>query len=589
MTISTVNADLSDDEAASPTPQAYKYDLRLEIGVKEPGSKVPVASIFYGLVRRLKDAADDGAPVVVMTATDKLFHETKEMPSEEFQKAFHVDNLEGKVTKVLLGFKIQSLTKLSELKRRLLHTYLIPNNLFIRPHIGGFQNGVKSYSYGFLQNDHPDHPDISMLKKRFARIVFESWKKLGKDDRAKWRKELPNLFFGSTGIVLPINFTKERISTSTENKERITTSALVVTTPTRYGKLMKALLDIAMADKKLNNLVPFALSRENSEGYYYLVAQQARFIENHRNIPIMNIPVDADIQPGNNGDTLSSVLNSHSAINRVAYDPEHHRYHVSTSAAKYKEVHQWLTKTFEELAFPYGPQVRPMKYGNTSANGAAFSYSDIFKDAMTRASDTYSVSTIKTTQSSAWRNRPPTAISYDLNEEAFPSLTAIKKTVPATPSTTSELFDEDTIQSAISVAIKKLEVQHREELNKLKLEMQGKIDEVTIQMKELGQQVAVQTIQALVTEESPLVTKTDHANLQHEMSLISTQLSTIISMFQQHQPTGVTPQSPTRTSKRSKPTTSPAKMLSYEQPGTQSYPLSSATSDLEEEMEGCDE
>ena len=47
---------------------------------------------------------------------------------------------------------------------------------------------------------------------------------------------------------------------------------------------MKTLMDIAMADKKLNNLVPFALSRENSEGYYYLVAQQARFIENRVHI-----------------------------------------------------------------------------------------------------------------------------------------------------------------------------------------------------------------------------------------------------------------------------------------------------------------
>jgi len=121
------------------------------------------------------------------------------------------------------------------------------------------------------------------------------------------------------------------------------------------------------------------------------------------------------------------------------------------------------------------------------------------------------------------------------------------------------------------------------------LEMQGKIDEVTNQMKELGQQVATQTIQALVKEESPLVTKTDHANLQQEMSLISTQLSTIISMFQHHQPTGITPQSPARTSKRSKPTTSPAKLMSFQPPGTQEHPLSSATSDLEEEMEECEE
>jgi hypothetical protein len=133
--------------------------------------------------------------------------------------------------------------------------------------------------------------------------------------------------------------------------------------------------------------------------------------------------------------------------------------------------------------------------------------------------------------------------------------------------------------------------------------MQQKIDEVTCHMKLLGEQVATQTIQALVQAESPLVTKIDHAQLQHEMTSISTQLTTLIKMIQNsssHTTLSVaqanssnlttvsenTPSSPIRNVKRSKPTTTPEKSRQTRNQ-TQEHTDYSATSDSEESMEGC--
>ena len=123
------------------------------------------------------------------------------------------------------------------------------------------------------------------------------------------------------------------------------------------------------------------------------------------------------------------------------------------------------------------------------------------------------------------------------------------------------------------------------------------------QMKELGQQVAVQTYQALVNEESPLATKTDHATLQHEMTRVSTQLSTLITMFQNapkfqqtQSPfdTNVLPNpgvsaSPPRTVKRPKPNLTPVKKNIHEEIFTQDDSVSSTTSTLDEGMEGCED
>ena len=602
MSVSTGNNDPSDDELSVPKPVTYHYDLHLEIGVKSGESPVPVASIFHELVERMKAAADEGAPLVVLTATDKMFFEHKELPSEEFQKAFQVENIDGKVSKVLLGFKIRTMTKLSEIKRRLMHSYLMPRNLFLRQHVGGFENGVKSYSYGFLKDDHPDHPDVSMLNQRFARITSESWQKIDKEERKKWRQELPNVFFGKSGIMLPINFTKERVIASCEGKDKIMTHALMVSTPTKYGRLMKLLLDTALKAKRLNNLIPFALSRDNMEGYYYIVAHQARFIDNHRNIPILNVPASARVTVGTKSETLVDVLNKNSSIQRVAYDPQQNRYHVSTIAAKYVEVHQWINSVLSEHQFPFSPYIRPMKYGSgQGGNSTSLSYADIFKDTISLANESYtSTQTTKTSTSNAWKTRPPLAISYSLSDAAFPALPTPKHQTPATTSTTSETLDEETIQSAISTAIKKLEEQHRAEINQLKLDMQSKLDEVTSQMRELGEQVVLQTYQALLKDESPLATKMDHAHLQHEMSTISTQLTTLISMLQKTPVQPATPpdrpESPDnytistvslpRNVKRQKPTTTPEKATRPTLEYTQDCSVSSASSNSG--MEGCE-
>lgn len=603
MTVSNNTSVATDDDSSGPKPVEYHYDLRLEIGVPQGSGKISVVAIFRDFIKSMKTTAGEGTPFVILTATDRLYFECKDMSSEEFQQAFQVDHIEGKSTKVLLGFKLRTTTKLSDLKNRLMHTYLIPRNLFLREHTGGFANGVKSYSYGFLKGDHPDHPDVSVLNQRFARHISESWKKLDKEDRKKWRQDFPNLFFGASGIMLPLTFTKERIVTKFEEKEKLGTNALMVSTPAKYGKLMKSLLDIAVLNKKINNLIPFALNRENPEGFYYLVADQARFIENHRNIPIMNIPVDAPNKTGSKGQTLLDILHGNSAIQRVAYDHKQQKYHVSTVATKYREVHQWITNVLQENRFPYEPQIRPMKYGN--GTGQSISYSAIFQDAVSVANNTYDASTIKTTQSNAWKNRPPLNISYVPTDEAFPSLPQLKKNLPVTPSTASENYDEDTIQSAISSAIKKLEEQHRAELSQLKLEFQQKLEAVENQMNNLADQVATQTYQALVKDESPLVTKADHAHLQHEISVVTSKLTTIIQLFQNnvipppqadivHTPPRqsevlLPPSSLSRTTKRPKPTLSPIKMSMCEDMYTQDQSVSSANSNPDEGMEGCED
>jgi hypothetical protein len=585
-----------DANRKEPPPPPFQYDLRLEIGVKDVNETIPVVAIFRDLIRRMKSAAD-GNYLEALSATDKLYFENKEMTSEEFQRAFHVDKVEGKTTKVMLGFKIRTLTKLSEIKTRLINTYLKPHNLFLRTHVGGFENGVKTYSYGYLKYDHPDHPDLSALKQRFARHISDAWKNLDKDERKKWKAELPNLFYGTTGIMLPLSFSKERIVAESDIKPKIVTVGLVVSAPAKYGKFAKLLLDATLLNRKINNLIPFALGKEDSYGYYCMVAEQARLIEAHRNIPIAQVPIDASSIKGHMGQPLPAILNSNVLIQRVSYDPQQNKYHVSTTASKYKEVHQWIQQVIQENNFPYNPSIRPLQYGPSA------SYASVFRDAISVASGTVDDKPYIPAPTNPWKNRPPLDISYTPTDEAFPPLET-KKPAPATASTMSETLDEDTIQSAISSAIKKLEDRHRADLEQLKLDFQSKLDAVERQMKDLGKQIAVQTYEALIKDDSPLVTKIEHEILRQDVSLIKTQLTTILGILQPSlsnqepapAPRPKVPLHPYHTpphlhedpTKRSRIHSSPIPMASLEDVYTQDFHDSSAASIPEEEMEGCE-
>jgi hypothetical protein len=278
----------------------------------------------------------------------------------------------------------------------------------------------------------------------------------------------------------------------------------------------------------------------------------------------------------------------------LSYDHVQNKYHISTQALKYRELHTWIDNLLKEHQFPYEPFIRPMKYSGTAST---MKYSSVFADAVSFANASYDASTIKTTQSNAWKQRPPLNISYDPAAAAFPPLPKKVPPTPTTPSTTSETFEEDTIQSAISNAIKTLQEQHQREIDQLKQEMQNKMEAMENQMKELGKTIVVQTYQALSTEDSPLATKTDHIRLQNDVSVITKQLSQILQLVSKGlNPVAPSPSSttdstmsPTRNGKRLKKNRTPEKTNFVEDMITDDQYGPSATSDLDEESEGCED
>ena len=329
MTLSSVAT--TSPEASVKKRVDYKYDIKLEVGEQPGTEEIPIVGIFRDLVKQMKSAADANTPMIILTATDRMYFDEKDMTSTEFQKEFKVDHVEGKTRKVVLGFKLRTGIPLYELKQKLMKTYLIPHGLFMKEHHGGFQNGLKTYHYGFLKHDHPDHPDRANLQARFSKHISAAWKNVEKAEKTKWKEEVPELFYAD-GIALPLTFSKERIAAEAEGKTKVVTNAIVVTTPRQYGPLLRMILDRVIIGKKINNLIPFAYQKEDAEGYYQLTADHARFMEHHRNIPIHNVSIDAPNHRGINGETLDQIILKNNHVQQLSYDSTQNKYHISTQA-----------------------------------------------------------------------------------------------------------------------------------------------------------------------------------------------------------------------------------------------------------------
>ena len=175
----------------------------------------------------------------------------------------------------------------------------------------------------------------------------EAWNHLSRKEQTKWKETTPTAFSGDD-IDIPLIFEKDRISAEVEGKQKITTGTLTVSTPTKYSSLLRTLLDNIVLGRNITNLIPFALGRENAQGYYNIIASQARFMEQHRNIQVLQVPAELAYHLSDKGQTLAQALNNNPAIKRITYDRARERYYISTSVNTNSRTHHRSLSLREE-------------------------------------------------------------------------------------------------------------------------------------------------------------------------------------------------------------------------------------------------
>ena len=456
----------TNDPGNSNSNKDYFYALRLEKVVKEGVDKVALNSIFGTFLREMQKHA--AHPLMVSDTQGGDVDFTNPIPEEGFKERFAVDIAEGKKQKlVILGFHMTTKTPLSTLKKDMFE-YLKSHGIFVRPHAGGFANGVKNTYLGYIGKENPATANTQDIIHKIAQAITNFWsddQHWTMEDRQKFQREHNNVMT-TRGPSIPVVI-ERATQTAVNGDKKVAAEVLQVTVPSTHAEAAKILVDGAFLKHNAmpEEFVPVGLRRENAQMYYDLLREQAKWLHHHRNVQIQDIaPFEAQ--------ALKKQLEdeNHPAVHRIYIDSTRNRIHISTNDESFSQVQTWVTRELSKAALDSNPTVVKGKKAAPGSQGKSI-YSKMFT-ARTNKSDGSFDSTIKTARSNAWykQRAVPLMIDFSAEAEAFPPLpakgNASKEDIQTTFSKVS-LTDDTTIRTAIASATQEIEARYEQRLQEL--------------------------------------------------------------------------------------------------------------------------
>ena len=184
---------------------------------------------------------------------------------------------------------------------------------------------------------------------------------------------------------------------------------------------------------KVTHFIPNGFKTEDQDGYYELVDQHRNWLDNHRNIPILNVETINQYTQDKNANQISLkvLLLGVPGIERCNYDSVNKRVNVSVTASTFLKVSKAITAMLSTSGLPFQPLVK-QNYNPTGSLGSKKTGTSKYLDTVSKYkkvwSPTSSIATSVGTQSQAsirsirtWSTiRIPTEI--DFSEDNFPPL-----------------------------------------------------------------------------------------------------------------------------------------------------------------------
>ena len=224
------------------------------------------------------------------------------------------------------------------------------------------------------------------------------------------------------------------------------------------------------------NFVPAGLRREDPLLYYGLLRDQAKWLHQHRNVQVQNVPP-------NEAQELKRHFESqqHPGIHRIYTDFDRNRLHISTNATAFTEVQQWVKKEASRSPVNCKPVVPTGPAAQSDSSRGKSVYSKKFTTRTTNSDGSFD-STIKTAKPNAWyKTRPvPLIIDFSADAELFPPMPSKVAQPGDAPTATSKvsLTDDTTIKTAIISATQEIEERYEKKLQDITNRFNAKISKL---------------------------------------------------------------------------------------------------------------
>ena len=434
----------------NPGPK-HDYDVKIEFVLKSPGEKVYAKAIMVKTMKAIQNTIRKGEFITFndVIDADPVHPELRGIAPEEVSNKFCFEVGGPDRSIAFFGFILQSNLSFQVLKKRTFDEFK-KTNTFMRLHSGGFAHGVNWSTLGFILEEHPIFTDVNTLRATLMNKVATAWSNDSEIFTADKKADIahtikPNSNLPFTPFDIPLNIAISTVSTKNEQGAALKVNAVVVTIPQQFYHIGNFILDhLTIVRQSVTHYIPNGFKREDPEGHYDFVDQHRVWLDNHRNIPILNVASASQFTQEKNANqvSLKVLLLGVPGIERCNYDATNQRVNVSVNASNFSQVSKAITAMIEAAELPFKPMVK-QNYNPTGSLGSIKTGTSKYLDTISKykknrspnSSMATSVGNQSATTSRSTRtwntHRIPTEI--DFSEDNFPPIPSKAENQNATP------------------------------------------------------------------------------------------------------------------------------------------------------------
>jgi hypothetical protein len=271
----------------SRTPKVHGtvYQIRMEVMLSSESGRINMARILTKVVKR----ANSGITTVRFLDVNKVPFTAVTVPiGKEFVERLAVATVEsGRTRKMVMGFYMESKLLMSDIKSAININWLAQQKIFLRPHRLPFAHGTDLFLIGYITQEHPTTVNFDQLKAMISKkwynpdqpvdITMQDDENEDEDDADEQRTDYNDLIAAlitkgsiqNQALQIPITTEQSYLKVTSPGKPAFEVNILSVYVPRKHKEAATLLNDFSINANNDLSLVPFSLSKTNSEQFYH--------------------------------------------------------------------------------------------------------------------------------------------------------------------------------------------------------------------------------------------------------------------------------------------------------------------------------
>ena len=274
----------SDDDLMDGYVAIRTSHVRLSIAHKATMKTMPIPSIMHKIMNNIRDIDNKATFHDILGKTVSM--EQFPVDKDVFDAAFGTIVPEGRNAQVILGLTIHSKLTFGSIKAALMPT-LLHLNTYMRPHHSTSWSSLDAVPIAHLHEIHPSFADTTQVMITLTAMLEQCITKVSNDN--EYKTLLGNKPAAIPEIMLYTGRALGRLGT-----QDMTSDVLEIYVARPYIALMKYLFQISttLPSRKLQ-IVPRDFKFNHPAIYGKILNKQNDYLENHRNIAIVAVPLAA--------------------------------------------------------------------------------------------------------------------------------------------------------------------------------------------------------------------------------------------------------------------------------------------------------